>query len=224
MSVIPAKAGTQLFAHVELGPGFRRDDGLLSFDTELCMVTSLTRSESMKRMLASLACALFAGNAVASQFCSVTSGGTNCNHISLDGCYQALRGMGGGQCVVNPQALPQPAASSPVYTPVPVEAWKPPEQKPQGSFYEAGQRGADAGIRQRQQREEHEARMALLKAQTEAAQVRSGQTPKPEETFDWGALKNSVEAQQGIRQVVYSCNGQQTTYPSIGCVVIGFGE
>ena len=40
-NVIPAKAGTQLSVRVELGPGFRRDDGLIFF---CCPGSKRTRS------------------------------------------------------------------------------------------------------------------------------------------------------------------------------------
>lgn len=177
----------------------------------------------MKRAAIGLALSLISCSALANQFCAVTSGGANCIFVSLDACYQAIRGMGGGQCVVNPQVLPQPIAPTPIPSPAPVRAWEPPQQR-SASFSEAWERGGEAGRRQRQEREEHEARMALLKAQTEAAQLQTAPTSSPKKPFDWDGLTKSVEAAQGRRAVVYSCEGQQTTYPSVGCVVIGFGD
>jgi hypothetical protein len=70
------------------------------------------------------------------------------------------------------------------------------------------------------EREEHEARMALLAAQTRAAE---SQTPATAEKkpFDWeAALRETVLKLDGLP--VYDCGGKLTTVPQVGCVVKGF--
>lgn len=116
--------------------------------------------------LITLALLAASGSAMASNFCAVTASGANCNFPDLQSCYQHLAGVG-GQCVANPQVLspPQPQMQQtprvvpyvPTFTPF----------NPAQSFQE----GFETGQRQRHAREEHEAKMAVLKAQEE--QIRS---------------------------------------------------
>lgn len=89
-----------------------------------------------------------------------------------------------------------------------------------GAVMRAGDEGRRRGMEQR----ESEARMALLKAQTEAVQPRPGSASQSDKPFDWADVAKSMEAEQGTRAVIYSCDGRQTTYPAVGCMVIGFGD
>lgn len=148
------------------------------------------------------------GEVAAGNFCAVTAGGANCSFPDLGSCQQALAGLG-GQCVVNPQALPQPIAA-PI---APVQ---------RSSFYDVNaaiekpdmarsmQEGLEAGARARRQREEHAARMKLLQAQTAAAQA---SRPRPE-----------LNGQPIGYWMMFKCptpNGgsEYTGQPRVGCVV-----
>lgn len=105
--------------------------------------------------------------------------------------------MGSGQCVVNPSALQKSTTGS--------------------GFMDAWERGAETGRRRRMQREEHEARLALIQAQTDAAQAQA----EPRKFSGWADVaRKASEEMRGIP--VYSCDGKQTIVPEVGCVVLGF--
>lgn len=73
------------------------------------------------------------------------------------------------------------------------------------------------------EREAHEARMALLRAQTDAARDRQTGTPQQSGTTagGWEALtKKAVEMYKG--EPVYNCDGKVTRVPAVGCTVLGF--
>lgn len=86
-------------------------------------------------------------SASAGNFCAVTAMGANCNFPDLQSCYQHLQGLG-GQCVVNPQALPQPAVQAAPGTPqvMPMPQLQHPDVM--GSVIRAGQAGRAARQRE----------------------------------------------------------------------------
>lgn len=84
-------------------------------------------------------------------FCVVTGGGENCSYVDANVCRQ-VAASSNGMCVPR-STQPQPQLQFPDIA---------------GSY----QRGAEAGQRMRIEREEHEAKMRLLEAQTEAAKSR----------------------------------------------------
>lgn len=107
----------------------------------------------------------FAPSAVAAgPFCLVSNTGLqNCHYFSLQACQQAA-GTLGGMCATNPQGQRQQA--QPAVTKI-----------EQPDVVGVMQRGYAAGAEQRRQREEHEARMRLLQAQTR--QIEAAPPPQP---------------------------------------------
>lgn len=151
--------------------------------------------------------------ASAGNFCAVTSMGVDCSHATLASCQQFLGGVG-GQCVVNPAALPAPPQTSQVPAPLAREPQALVAPAPRNSIYESferGRRDADEG-------RERKARIALLEAQTRAVESERARAP-----FDWEGLARRAPAIMGKRPI-YSCEGQTSDVPAIGCVVIGFAS
>lgn len=116
--------------------------------------------------------ALVASPAVAGNFCAVTGSGANCSFPDAASCYQHIQGVG-GQCVPNPQAISQPPMPADATSRSQVYDVNAAVQKP--DYVGAAQQGIAFGQQQRMQREEHEARMALLRAETEAAKAQAPQ-------------------------------------------------
>lgn len=167
---------------------------------------------------------LAAGTASAGQFCAVTAMGVQCDYHSLSACQQFIRGMD-GQCVVNPQALQTTAPPpQPVYRPSAPPSAQPGRVSGGLTFPEAFERGAEAGRRARMEREEHQARMALLQAQTEAARAQGSQGESSRagsSASTWADLiPRAVEMYRG--HVLYDCGGKITQVPEVGCTVAGF--
>lgn len=112
----------------------------------------------MRRWLA--IAALLPGMAAAGNFCAVTAGGANCSFPDLGSCQQALVGMG-GQCVVNPQALPQPIAP---IQPAPRMQYQPPAQIQYPNMADSFARGQQQALEAARTREQ----VRLLQAQRAA--------------------------------------------------------
>lgn len=150
---------------------------------------------------------------VQAPFCLVSNNGhASCFYYSLDACRQASSSMG-GMCAANVQQPIQTIAQPTYQAPI---------QQQMVNIAEAGQRGYEHGLRMRQAREEHEARMRLMEAQTNAVQTQSDSA---------GAESWSTAAQMGAAalapvngKVLYRCGiegiATYTTQPSPGCVVI----
>lgn len=151
--------------------------------------------------------------ASAGKFCAVTSMGVDCSHGTLASCQQFLGGIG-GQCVVNPAALPPAAQPSQIPAPLPREPQALIAPAPRNSIYESFERGRRAADEDR----ERKARIDLLEAQTRAIESERART-----SFDWEGLAKQAPAIMGKRPV-YSCEGQTSEVPAIGCVVIGFSS
>lgn len=150
---------------------------------------------------------LFSPAAVAqvqAPFCLVSNSGfASCFYYSIDACRQAASSMG-GMCSANIQ----PPSPSPYQQPVqPVQIQTPDIA---GSF----QRGQALGAEQRRFQQEHEAKMRLMDAQTQAAQQprfwqQPASTPEP--------------ATQGeYYRAIYRCGDspEYTPVPAPGCVVV----
>ncbi|WND79419.1 hypothetical protein [Lysobacter capsici] len=161
----------------------------------------------MRRLIIAFATLLPSISMAAAPFCAVTSSGAQCFYYDLGACRQAISGIG-GQCVANPAALP----------PIPVQnsgsqiAPLAPSAQPQLIHYdmaEAARKGAAAGMARRHAEEEHQARMSLLQAQTNAASAPAASDKQP----------------SGYYTVNYDCTaGDGSRYksklPIPGCVVI----
>lgn len=165
-----------------------------------------------------LALALFASPALAQQapFCVVSGAGSSCIHYSLQSCQSAARTFQ-GMCTANPNAMGQPQ-----YRPMPQQPAAAPYPQPSlnlPNFSESWERGRQAGMQRRMAEQEHAARMALLKAQTEAAQRNAAPAKS-----SWADV--AIAATQVAQSVaVYACkdesgNWQETRSPQVGCVVI----
>ncbi|MCI4567568.1 Rap1a/Tai family immunity protein [Lysobacter sp. CFH 32150] len=125
----------------------------------------------MNRTLGGLILALLSGPAVAQMaapFCVYSSGPPQCFYFDVQSCQTAARSLG-GMCGPNNQA-PAPAQ-------IRAQPVTPQIQHPDiaGSF----QRGMAEGQRQRIEREEHQARMALLEAQAQAARSQTSEAIVP---------------------------------------------
>lgn len=149
---------------------------------------------------------------MAGNFCAVTGAGANCNFVSLDACYQFLRTFP-GQCVADPSALPQPAP--PTYAPTrtqpqPMPQIAPPRINVLDNMRQSMEMG-EMGRRQAQERKEYESRMAAP-------------TPRADQDNPWQVAAWVMEAYQGKRRVAYDCQGEKTTLPKPGCVVVGYAE
>lgn len=162
------------------------------------------------RMLLAIAMLGASSSAAAGQFCAVTSMGAQCTFPTLESCQQALQGVG-GQCVVNPAVLPQPAVIANPHLPSLPPAQPYGARPASNSIYERFEQGRRAA----REDEERKARIELLKAQTQAVQQRPPSSP-----FDWAAAAEQARAMN--RRPVFSCNGVTTDVAAVGCVVVGF--
>jgi hypothetical protein len=140
-------------------------------------------------------------------FCAVTGLGSQCFYYSLNACQQAVRGMD-GMCVANAQQSQQP------------QIQPTPQRRPydingalvQPDFVGSAIRAGEAGARARRDREEHEAMMRLIEAQT---QEQVSITQRMNET--------------GKHSVVYRCPNEDgsvrfSSVPAVGCVVIAIAD
>ena len=147
---------------------------------------------------------LWTGGAMAGPFCVVSAMGQNCSFMDANYCRQVASSTG-GMCVANVQQTQQVPPTPPVV--VPGQTYRPSQSPSLTSLVDgvmaSGQQGAEAGRRQRQAREEHQARMELLKAQAEAERARGAATG--------GTVVYLCEAENGE---VY-----RTADPAVGCVV-----
>lgn len=134
-------------------------------------------------------------------FCVASGAGTQCMYYDLGSCQSAARTFQ-GMCVANqqqpaPQLAPQPRVE---YNPPVAPVMRSPNIM--GGFMA----GAAAGQAARQSREEYEARMALLQAQTAAA---GAQAPAPQRFFDVTFLCD--DGNGGVKK---------THAPELGCIVV----
>lgn len=179
--------------------------------------------------LAPLLAPVSANGSGSAPFCVYSSGPPQCFYYSYESCLSAAKTFN-GMCAPNNSPQQGQAPQQPqlqVIQPLPQSsAGNSPgiyEMMRQNTLDAAAAR--DAGIKRRQEQEEHEARMALLRSQTTAVEQQSaGQA----NAMTWEDVAKSAEAHAGKRYVIYSCsfNGQTTltTIPKIGCVVHGFGD
>lgn len=128
----------------------------------------------MKRVIVIALWLLLPGAAIAQQapFCVVSGAGQQCHYYVMQSCQSAARTFQ-GMCVANQQPATLPASPPPQ----PRQPYQSPGQlyMPDigGSFAD----GVERGRRAKQEREEHEARMELLRAQTEAVKASTAATP-----------------------------------------------
>lgn len=152
-----------------------------------------------------------AGAQVQAPFCHVSNTGfASCFYWSLDACRQATASLG-GMCSANAQSPPraqQRQYAQPTQIQMPDIA---------GSF----QRGQAFGAEQRRLKEEHEAKMRLIEAQTQAIQSQQQQRfwQQPQQP---AAEAQETPTQGEYYRAIYKC-GDSPTYtpiPAPGCVVI----
>jgi hypothetical protein len=138
------------------------------------------------------------------KFCVVTNYGQNCYYYDANQCRAAAYQQG-GMCVLNPdqQVAPQTSISTIM-----------------DNISRAGEEGRRRGMEQR----EFEARMALLKAQTEAMQQATAQqqamTQQP---------MTEAQVRQPVGTPLYRCANEDgslfyTATPVAGCVFLGNGN
>lgn len=155
----------------------------------------------MKAQALTLAALLLPAAAGASNFCAVTSAGANCSFPDLGSCQQALAGLG-GQCVVNPQALPQPIAPT---QPAPRMQYQPPMQIQHPNIADSFARGQQQALEAARTREE----VRLLRAQRAAIEA----APAPQRAMTNDGYWVMYRCPDSAGQMQYS------GVPVKGCVV-----
>ena len=142
--------------------------------------------------------------ALCAPFCVVSGAGTHCMYYNVQNCQRAAS-TSNGMCVPNQE----PATPSPAFQPQPrVQFQPPPMYMP--DIVGSAMSGYERGRRARQENDEHEARMRLIEAQTQAAQAsvaaaNSAYQPAPGAGI-LDACKAAVAIADGSADRIYSPN------------------